>query len=459
VNLKTYRAVSIADALSDIKRDLGPDAVILHTRSFKQGGIFGFRARKLVEITASSAVNVIHPLARKGKAPVKSSATDRIRKAYAPAPATGAPENVPELIKPDGGRFAKQATAGSEGHPVDQMASAANTGVETASVNARATARHGDSVIAVPSPAHDAIADELASIRSMVGQALRSSAPASTGGMPEALFRNYLSMIESEVARELADQIVGEVRAELSPEQLESDENAVRKAVLARLESLIPVADAPPSQGSGVTDGRPRTIALVGPTGVGKTTTIAKLAAIYKLREGKKVGLVTTDTYRIAAVEQLRTYANIIGIELRVALTPREMTNALAAHSDCDIVLIDTAGRSQRDATKLDDLREFLSVAKPHETHLVLSGAASEAVIVEAASRFEIANPDRVIFTKLDEMVHFGVLVNTARAIGAELSYITTGQEVPDHIEPSSANRLAKMILGISDVRQEAGAK
>lgn len=443
MNLRTYRAASIADALGDIKRELGPDAVILHTRSFKQGGILGFRARRLVEITASSSVNVVHPLAHKGKAPIRPTASDRVRKAYAPVATDPDPATQT-------GRFANDQPQ----RPVDQMVSAATAGADPASVNANATAR-----AYLPSVQHDSITRELASIRAMVGQALRSSTPAATGGMPDALFRNYLSMIESEVARELADQIVGDVRAELTNEQLESDENAVRMAVLSRLESLIPIADAPPTSGGAATDGRPRTIALVGPTGVGKTTTIAKLAAIYKLREGRKVGLITTDTYRIAAVEQLRTYANIIGIDLRVVLTPREMQAACAAHSDCDVLLIDTAGRSQRDATKLDDLKAFLDVAKPHETHLVLSGASSEAVIVESAQRFAIAGPDRVIFTKLDEMVHFGVLVNTARAIGAELSYVTTGQEVPDHIEPSSANRLAKLILGISDVREPAATR
>ncbi|MCB9848451.1 MAG: flagellar biosynthesis protein FlhF [Phycisphaeraceae bacterium] len=436
MNLRTYRAASIADALSDIKRDLGPDAVILHTRSCKEGGILGFRARRVVEITASSAVNVVHPLARKGKAaPSRSTATDRVRKAYGGAPSPAPPA----------------------GDPVVEMAVAASASADTAQLNASATAQVSPSA---PAPAHEQhlIARELASIRSMVGQALRSSSPASTGGMPEALFRNYLAMIESEVARELADHIVGEVRQELTTEQLESDENAVSRAVLTRLERLIPVADTPPASGALATDGRPRTIALVGPTGVGKTTTIAKLAAIYKLRHGKRVGLVTTDTYRIAAVEQLRTYANIIGIDLRVALTPREMQAACAAHADCDVLLIDTAGRSQRDATKLDDLKSFLEAAKPHETHLVLSGASSEAVIVEAAQRFALASPDRVIFTKLDEMVHFGVIVNAARSIGAQLSYVTTGQEVPDHIEPGSANRLARLILGVGEVREEAQA-
>jgi len=436
VNLRTYRAASIADALSDIKRDLGPDAVILHTRSYKQGGFLGFRARRLVEITASSAVNVM-PRHKRSEAPARSAASERVRKAYAP------PQE-------------RERNETDDQPPLVEMSAAAASATDTAVINARATEQRA--AIHGPVIASDPIADELAAIRTMVGRALRSSSPATTGGMPEALFTSYLRMIESDVARELADEIVGEVRAELTAGAGAEDENAVREAILARLERFIPVVGAP-EPGDLVSDGRPRTIALVGPTGVGKTTTIAKLAAIHKLREGRKVGLVTTDTYRIAAVEQLRTYANIIGIDLRVALTPREMRAACDAHADCDILLIDTAGRSQRDATKLDDLKLFLEAANPHETHLVLSGASSEAVILESAKRFEMVGPDRVIFTKLDEMVHFGVLINATRAIGARLSYVTTGQEVPDHIEPSCAGRLAKLILGCADVRDRETAR
>jgi energy-coupling factor transporter ATP-binding protein EcfA2 len=124
--------------------------------------------------------------------------------------------------------------------------------------------------------------------------------------------------------------------------------------------------------------GRPLTIALVGPTGVGKTTTIAKLAAAYKLRQGKKVGLITSDTYRIAAVDQLRTYATIIGLPLKVAMTPREMSAACSAFADCDAILIDTAGRSQHDANRLEELSAFIQACSPDETHLVLSATVAE---------------------------------------------------------------------------------
>src|SRR5690606_2905635 len=155
------------------------------------------------------------------------------------------------------------------------------------------------------------------------GQVLRTTQGKSAPALPETLTAMYLQMIEAEVAAEIADAVVAEVRDELTASQL-ADAECVREHVLRRLQRFISVAKDAPKPGK-MSGGRPLTIALVGPTGVGKTTTIAKLAATYKLRHGRRVGLVTCDTYRIAAVEQLRTYANIIGLRLNVALTPSEM--------------------------------------------------------------------------------------------------------------------------------------
>jgi len=235
------------------------------------------------------------------------------------------------------------------------------------------------------------------------------------------------------------------VRAELTDGAMEGD-GAIRKAVLRHLAELVPAAD--PTLPCRSPDHRPLTIALIGPTGVGKTTTLAKLAASFKLRHNRKVGLVTCDTYRIAAVEQLRTYASIIGLPLEVALTPDEMSCAAGRLSDCDVVLIDTAGRGPNDSRRLSELRQVLAAADPHEIHLVLSSTASERVLLREAAAFADIGADRIVLTKLDEAVSFGVLVNVMQSVGKALSFITTGQEVPDHIEEGRPQRLAELVLG-----------
>lgn len=433
MNLRTYHAPSIAEALGQIKRDLGPSAVILHTRTYKRGGILGFGGRTAVEVTASSNVNVVNPLVRKGKAPVEPARprTDHLRKAYgATAPMTDgltAPNTSPEAPK------------------------IVTPNLDVYQPAAREVASAVVSAATVEAPDPSLVREELASIKRLVGQVLRTSGGRAAPALPESLTALYLRLIEAEVATEIADVVVAEVRDELTARDLE-DADRVRDSVLRRLERYIAVCENVPDPGR-MPDGRPLTVALVGPTGVGKTTTIAKLAATYKLRHGKRVGLVTCDTYRIAAVEQLRTYANIIGLRLNVALTPPEMASCCSSLNDCDVVLIDTAGRSQHDGDRLTELSALLQAAKPHETHLVLSGASSESVLLRAAERFSVAQPNRVILTKLDETVSFGVLVNVAHRVGASLSYITTGQEVPDHIEPGRADRLARLVLDGSGVR------
>jgi flagellar biosynthesis protein FlhF len=138
-----------------------------------------------------------------------------------------------------------------------------------------------------------------------------------------------------------------------------------------------------------------------------------------------------------------------------VALTGQEMQAACDALADCDIVLIDTAGRSQRDRDRLAELRAFLDAAQPHETHLVLSCTSSGSTMLEAARKFGELKPNRVIFTKLDEAVNLGVLLSVVQRVNLKLSYLTTGQEVPDHIEPSRPDRIARLVL--DGVAQPAG--
>ena len=452
MSIKTYRGKSVQEALAQVKKDLGPDAVILHTRTYKTGGVLGIRATTITEVTASSQMHVEPKLGNRRRrdraerdprsrvaSPSDDESTSAVTRGREPTTATATATAIRESHADPGdvsGTFERRPAGVPVRFEPGAVQSAAAT-VESASGEISGMIASGEA---------SSFREELSAIRKMVGRVLQNSSGSATPGvMPEALSTCYLRMIENEVTSELADEIVGLVRDELSPTELK-DPEIVKSAVLRRIAAYIPV-NASQATIERPEDGRPLTIALAGPTGVGKTTTIAKLAATYKLRHGKSVGLITCDTYRIAAVDQLRTYANIIGVPLHVALTSSEVERACEALGDCDAILIDTAGRSQRDAGRIDELQQILNAASPHQTHLVLSMATSESVMHQAAERFASIRPDRVIFTKLDEAVNFGAMVNIARKINTELSFVTTGQEVPDHIEPSNSDRLARLVL------------
>jgi flagellar biosynthesis protein FlhF len=190
-------------------------------------------------------------------------------------------------------------------------------------------------------------------------------------------------------------------------------------------------------------------VVLVGPTGVGKTTTIAKLAARAKLAEGRRIGLVTLDTFRIAAVDQLQKYAGIIGLPLAVAADPVELQAAVKslARDGAEVVFVDSAGRSQRDELKMAELREFLGALPGAEVHLVLSTTTHPKTVRSVAERFTAAGYRRVILTKLDEAASFGALLEPLLGIGKPVSYITDGQNVPDDIMASDPERLVELVL------------
>jgi flagellar biosynthesis protein FlhF len=179
---------------------------------------------------------------------------------------------------------------------------------------------------------------------------------------------------------------------------------------------------------------------------VGKTTTIAKLAANFALLQRKRVALVTVDTYRIAAVEQLKTYSQIIGLPVSVAYSHEELPAILSEYSDYDLVLIDTAGRSQRHATQIEELKALVATVDC-EAHLVLAASTNEQDLIDTARRFAGARVDRIIFSKLDETSRFGALLTVADRTGIPLSFLTTGQKVPEDIEPAEPGKVADLIL------------
>lgn len=193
--------------------------------------------------------------------------------------------------------------------------------------------------------------------------------------------------------------------------------------------------------------GKPRIVALVGTTGVGKTTTLAKIAAKFVLERGTEVALITADTYRISAVEQLKTYSDIIGLPLEIVYSPAELKSAIRKFRSKGLILIDTAGRNQHNDFQIKELVDLLAVDSAIEKHLVLSATTKERDAVDVMDRFAPVKPDRLLFTKTDETESIGTVVNLISSRRTRVSYFTNGQSVPDDIEAAGADMLARMLL------------
>lgn len=491
MDLKTYRSNSMAGALAEVKKDLGPDAVILRTRNYKAGGVMGLGGNTVVEITAasetpapaqmandqqsarqSSATRTAQP-GRPGQ-PFDASAIERMRAAVAGGSngSSAARPVSPVPVSPASSSTQQVSPGGPQARPRsgDLRGSSAPGEFEADEFIQQDRPRTPVAATRVQfkpdgERSHAALEAELASIRELVSDVLRTTRKtairvegagafgSSALTTNDPLYSLYGTLCDNEVPTDLADEIVGEVRDGLDP--AESHEPAiVRESALRAIAARIPIASSTLGEHKGDENGQlplsahgPAVQALIGPTGVGKTTTIAKLAASYKLRHGKRVGLITADTYRIAAVDQLRTYAGIIGIPLEIALAPTDLGPALSKFADCDIVLVDTPGRSPRDSARLDELSAVLEALGSARKHLVLSAGASGSVLKSAARCFGAMDPDALIVSKADEAGTLGVLLEITRTTDLPLSYLTTGQEVPDDIEPARADRLARAVL------------
>jgi flagellar biosynthesis protein FlhF len=263
----------------------------------------------------------------------------------------------------------------------------------------------------------------------------------------EKLFRGYIELIhgkliENEVTEENADQIISSVRGE------KDDPTAHLDVLLSSCYQKIVLMLGTPHVISG--ENIRKYIFFIGPTGVGKTTTIAKLASTLKLTEKKKVALVTADTYRIAAVEQLRTYANILSIPLFVIYNTEDLNGIKDDLKEYDVVLIDTAGRSNKNEKQMADIKDLLSKIPDEEkdVFLLMSASTKYKDLLKIAADYAKITDYSIIFTKLDETDQYGNILNVKLACGKALSYLTFGQNVPDDISKTDDQMIAKSLLG-----------
>lgn len=260
--------------------------------------------------------------------------------------------------------------------------------------------------------------------------------PLRQAGVDEKVIRRWLASASS-----FAANLHGHDLESIDPAQrLEH----LQRAVARELNLAGPIRTQP---------GDRHVVALVGPTGVGKTTTVAKLAAGFRIEARRRVGLLTIDTYRIAAVQQLKAYAEIMDLPMEVVEKPEQMQSALDSLGDVDLVLIDTAGRSPRSDARIDQLSEYLHAARPDETHLVLSATSSSDDIRTTIRGFQPVGATAVILTKLDETPHtagvLSALTATDRHRATPLSYVTNGQQVPDDIAVADAPHLVTSLLPV----------
>ncbi|VDN46303.1 Flagellar biosynthesis protein FlhF [Petrocella atlantisensis] len=249
----------------------------------------------------------------------------------------------------------------------------------------------------------------------------------------------YEQLIDHEVREEIVNQLTAGISGLNSDDQEEVTD--VIAVVYKRIIKLL-------SDHATINEDKKNTVFFVGPTGVGKTTTIAKIASFFTLNMGKDVALITSDTYRIAAVEQLRTYANILNIPIKVVYTKEELTEAVNDFKDKDLILIDTAGRSHKNIEHQNELKGLLNAVDEKEVYLVLSVATGYKDLMNITSVYDTMTDYKIIFTKLDETTCYGNVLNVKLATGAKLSYVTFGQNVPDDISDINPHEIARQVLG-----------
>jgi len=253
----------------------------------------------------------------------------------------------------------------------------------------------------------------------------------------------YSTLLRNEISEKYANQVVEEIEKMIRPgNSLDMILSNVYQKLVLRFGRPTPVM---------ASEKKPKVVFFIGPTGVGKTTTIAKIASKFKLEDHLDVALVTADTYRIAATEQLNVYAEILDVPLKVVYSSEELNAAIDECGDKDLVFVDTAGFSHKNAEQRADMKKLIdgiSSEIEKEVYLVLSATTKYADLLNIADAYKEISDYKLVFTKLDETDTYGNILNLRLYTGAELSYVTNGQNVPNDMELLDTQKIVKQLLG-----------
>jgi flagellar biosynthesis protein FlhF len=395
MRIKKYIAKNMREALLQIKDELGEEAIILKTRKIPKK-VFSIGAQDEVEVTAAIDEDVVKqtrpefpPLKMTDPGVYNRPRSSNIIDLEKP----GAPEVKP--WRPPGNDFSNKKESTLKYHSKE------NTEIDELKQNV--------------SELKDIIKKIVAKENTVAEKpAIKNSSTLQS------------KMLKAEISGEIANSILSKVNREnpgLNEIELEAK-------ITSTLAEYFAVAGPLKLRKNG-----PIKVVFVGPTGSGKTTTLAKLAAHCCINKHKKVSIITADTYRIAAIEQIRMFADIVKVGLQVVFSPDEIIDALESCSSDDVVFIDTAGRSQRNEEHMMDLQKLTEALTPDEIHLVLSATTKDSDLKDMVKRYASINVNRLLFTKLDETVRIGNIFNLVYDCKIPVSYLTFGQSVPDDIE------------------------
>ncbi len=413
--IKKFNAQTEKEAILMAKEELGPDAIVMNVKTIKPRGIFALFKKSKVELTAAIDDNIVEKkidFNKLSKLKSEEKSTDFV-KGFATS--NDYSEEAQNAIEEKINNIAKLLE--------QQM-----TSVKVESDKKVSDDEYSQAVsnIKVDDDIADKITDTEKPIDNKVVELIKEK------------------LLDNEVLDKYADSIVQEFASESKNVPIDNILAKVYQKIVLKLGEIKPLKKS---------DNKPKIVFFVGNTGVGKTTTMAKLASKYMLEEKNEIAMVSVDTYRIAAIEQIKTYANILSVPMEVVYSADEMKSVVEKHKNCDYIFVDTAGRSHRNDEQKKDLQEIIDSVSDYEkeVYLVVSATVKYNDLKSISKTYDDMFAYKLIFTKLDETKGWGNILNLKLDTGKELSYVTWGQNVPDDIGIVNPQIIAKRLLGGAD--------